>query len=342
MRRFTLILLVFLMMIPFLAQGQGCMEASSEEGVSVMGFFQPQFEYLQETEEMTFDFNRARIGLVGNVPYDISYYMFVEYSPSKGEHPYLLDAFITYSRLAPYFKISMGQFKAPFSLERNTGCSALHTINRSMVVNQLAMDRDMGVMLMGNVKEKVKYNVALMNGTGVGLRDDNEGEDITGRIVFSPTKCLDIGGSFRFGSAKAAVANADDDERKAFGGDVSFKKGDLLVQGEYIQREDIGSYTTGGGCGEPLEIHEGSVKRNGYFVQALYMLPFSLQPVVKYETFDQNIDVENDQRSIITFGFNYFLNEWTRLQVNYRYCAEADNVEIDNDQVLVQAQVIIQ
>ncbi len=335
-------LIIVLILAPLMAFGQGCMEASSEEGVSVMGFFQPQFEYNQQTDEMTFAFNRARIGLVGNVPYDISYYLFVEYSPSKGEHPYLLDAFITYSRLAPYFKIAMGQFKSPFSLERNTGCSALHTVNRSMVVNQLGMDRDMGVMFMGNVKDKIKYNVALMNGTGVGLRDDNKAKDLTGRVVFTPIKGLGIGGSFRFGKAPAAVADADEDERKAFGGDLSFTKGDLLVQAEYIQREDVGSYTTGGGCGEPLEIHQGSVKRNGYFVQALYTFPCNLQPVLKYETFDANTEMDNDQRSIFTFGFNYFLNEWTRIQVNYLYAAEANGKEIDNDQILVQAQVIIQ
>ena len=114
MRKLTLLFIISLMMIPYLANAQGCMTASSEEGVSVMGFLQNQYEYKQETDESTFAFNRARFGLVGNIPYDVSYYFFVEYSPSKGDSPYLLDAFITYYRLGPYLNISVGQFKSPF------------------------------------------------------------------------------------------------------------------------------------------------------------------------------------------------------------------------------------
>lgn len=342
MRTRTIILLAVLLAIPFSLYSQGCMSGGSEEGVNVVGFFQPQFEYMQGSDEATFDFNRARIGLIGNVPYDISYYMFVEYSPSKGTNPYLLDAFITYSRLAPYAKISLGQFKSPLGLERNTSCSGLYTINRSMVTNQLAMDRDMGIMVLGSLKDKLTYSFALMNGTGVGLRDDNKGKNLVGRVVFSPLSFLSIGGSYMTGSASPAVAGADDDERTRMAGEVQVKHNNLLVQAEYIKGEDVGSYTTGGGCGEPLEIHQGSVERSGYWAQAMYMFPCNFQPVVKYETYDANLGMDNDQRSIITFGFNYFLNEWTRLQVNYLYCAEADGHEIDNDQLLVQAQVLIQ
>ena len=40
----------------------------------------------------------------------------------------------------------------------------------------------------------------------------------------------------------------------------------------------------------------------------------------------------------MTFGFNYFLNDWTRLQLNYLYKAE-DQEEISNDELLMQLQV---
>jgi len=342
MRKITLILVMMAMVIPFMAFGQGCMEASNEEGVSVMGFFQPQFEYLQETDELTFAFNRARIGLVGNIPYDFSYYLFVEYSPAKAENPFLLDAFITYSRLDPYVKISLGQFKSPFSMERNTSCSGLHTIHRSMVVENLAMDRDMGIMFMGDVKKFLSYRLAVMNGSGRNLRDDNKGKNFIGRFILSPFDFLNVGGGFSFGSAAPLVAGADDDTRTRFSGEMEVKHGNFLLQGEYIKGKDVGSYTTGGGCEGPLEVHEGTVERSGLFVQAMFMTPWNIQPVIKYESYDPNLDIENDKRQITTFGFNFFPNEWTRIQVNYRYCAEADYVEFDNDEILVQAQVKIQ
>ncbi|HHE38379.1 MAG TPA: hypothetical protein ENL20_07375 [Candidatus Cloacimonetes bacterium] len=68
------------------------------------------------------------------------------------------------------------------------------------------------------------------------------------------------------------------------------------------------------------------------------MTPWNLQPVVKYESYDPDLDTENDKQSIITFGMNYFFNDWTRLQLNYLYKAE-ETFEISNDEILMQLQV---
>jgi hypothetical protein len=68
------------------------------------------------------------------------------------------------------------------------------------------------------------------------------------------------------------------------------------------------------------------------------MTPWNLQPVLKLETWDPDTDVDDNSESIMTFGFNYFLNDWTRLQLNYLYKAE-DQEEISNDELLMQLQV---
>jgi len=342
MHKFSLIAIVLAFMLPGVVQGQGCMEATSEEGVSVVGFFQPQFEYNEATDEAGFTFNRARVGLIGNIPYDVSYYLFLEFSAFKTNAPYLLDGFITYSRLAPYASFSMGQFKSPFSLELNTSCAGLHTINRSLVVNQLASPgRDIGLMLFGDYKKMISYSFALMNGTGIGNKDDNKGKDIVGRIVMSPMDFLNVGGSFRFGkSPPEAVDVEDEDERTRYGGELEIKYKDFLVQGEYIYGEDVGAYTVGGGgCGgDAGELVQGTVERSGLFIQGMYMTSWNLQPVIKYESWDPDLDTEKDLEQITTFGVNYFLNDWTRLQINYLYCAEEDGKEVDNDQILIQVQ----
>ncbi|MBT3755776.1 MAG: hypothetical protein HOG24_05800, partial [Candidatus Cloacimonetes bacterium] len=111
MKRLILFFTVVFLSIPFLTFAQGCMEASSDEGVNVVGYLQSQFEYQfnEEDNENSFTFNRARMGLVGNIPYDFSYYIMFEFSQFQNG-PYLLDGFITYSRLAPWASISMGQF----------------------------------------------------------------------------------------------------------------------------------------------------------------------------------------------------------------------------------------
>ena len=58
---------------------QGCIESTSDEGVQVIGYIQPEFRYdfLGEDkltgdnlEQSSFYFNRLRLGVVGSIPYD--------------------------------------------------------------------------------------------------------------------------------------------------------------------------------------------------------------------------------------------------------------------------------
>ena len=235
MKRIVLVLAVVLLSIPVFTFAQGCIEASSDEGVNVVGYLQSQFEYQfnEEDNENSFTFNRARMGLVGNIPYDFSYYIMFEFSQFQNG-PYLLDGFITYSRLAPWVNISMGQFKSPFSLELNTPCQGLHTINRSMVVNALSFPgRDMGLLIGGHYDKFVKYNVAITNEiTNETLRDENANKTITGRVVISPLDFINFGGSYKLG--KTDITN-EGEKRTRLAGELEIEYSNLLVQAEYIQ-----------------------------------------------------------------------------------------------------------
>ncbi|MBU0763311.1 MAG: OprO/OprP family phosphate-selective porin, partial [Bacteroidetes bacterium] len=186
---------------------QGCMDSGSNDGVALKGFVQPQYNYNfmeedadgNDQDENSFYFNRARLGVLGSIPYDFSYYFFVEASPFKNQSgtPHLLDAFVTYSRLAPYAKISIGQFKSPMSQEQNTSCSGLYTVNRSAVVTQLAgPQRDLGLMIAGgNDTTLLSYSIAVMNGSGMGVTDDTKGKDFVGRLLVQPFEMIRAGGS---------------------------------------------------------------------------------------------------------------------------------------------------
>lgn len=353
-----------------LLNAQGCMDSGSEDGVQVIGFVQPQYDYMfkgddadgNSLNESSFRFNRARIGVTGNIPYDFSYYVMVEFSPFlQFDHPYLLDAFVTYKRLGPYFNLSMGSFKSPIGLELNTACHKLHTINRSIVVSELAAPfRDLGIMAtggsdsltIGNWKTHnlIKYSVAWTNGGGIGMLDDNMFKTFAGRIVLTPIKYVSIGGSYLYGENPPAAAEAtENDVKKRWGFDLQIKVKDLLIQGEYLNGSDVGSYTTGGGCGEPIEVHEGTINREGFFAQAMYMTPWKLQPVIKFESYDPNLETdyvmfpeaENDRQNVITYGLNFFPNEWTRVQINYLYKAEESaSAEVPNDCFSIQVQAV--
>ena len=115
------------------AMSQGCAEPTSDEGVNVFGFLQPQYDYVMlDDPTNTFKFNRMRIGVMGNIPYDFSYYALMETSPFFNDEGqiFLIDAFVTYNRF-DFAKVSVGRFKKPLGLELLTACSGLHTIQRS-------------------------------------------------------------------------------------------------------------------------------------------------------------------------------------------------------------------
>ena len=194
------------------------------------------------------------MGLVGNIPYDFSYYVMFEFSPNIESAPYLLDGFITYSRLAPWASLSLGQFKSPFSLELNTPCQGLHTINRSMVVNQLANpDRDRGVMINGKYEKYFKYALAFTNGRGRDKEEDNANKALAFRAVLSPVEFVRLGVGYKQWKDPARDDNGninpavDEDERTRMGFDFEFDYSNILVQAEYIAGEDTGSSPLYGG-----------------------------------------------------------------------------------------------
>ncbi len=345
-----------LILFPNLLYAQGCVGGGgSGEGVQIIGFIQPQFEYqFQEDAEgeadnrYDFTFNRARIGVAGSNPYDVSYYFLLETSPFKGNVK-LLDAFFTYTRFEPYASLSIGRFKTPFGLERNTGCASLYTIERSEVVNNMVLDRDMGLLLFGHYKDLVKYNLGYMHGTGLAALDNNKAKDIVARVVVSPIEMVSIGGSYQSGKQPAADETAEEeDKRTRFAGELQLEYKGFLVQGEYIGGQIESS---GGIVAHPPDcthdttwytvVPAGKSKSSGYWGFIAYDTPWNLQPIVKFEAYDPNTDEDNNETSIITFGFNYFINDWSRVQVNYLYKAEEGN-EIPNDEILVQFQAMFQ
>lgn len=345
MRKSILLFFVSLFLFSANSFAQGCAEPSSDDdGATVFGFIQPQFEYnMTDPSTSTFAFERARIGVMGNIPYDFSYYVVLETSPflsAEIDHPILLDAFISYRRF-DWAKISLGSFKSPFGMETNTACSRLYTVYRSKATLELVTPfRDLGVVLMGGNRDSLfQYSLGVMNGTGLGKRDDNHFKDVVARVGVNPASWLHLGGSFKYGQHPSAAGLAEPDERTRFGGELEVNYGNLVVQGEYIYGKDVGSSIVGGGCSGDGEVVIGDKTRSGGFVMAAYNVRYNLQPVVKFEYFDPDGGITNNEEYVTTLGMNYFFNDWTRLQVNYLYRSEMPS-DVPNDALVMQLQVV--
>jgi len=334
---------------------QGCEDPGEGDGINFFGFIQPQYEYAilgkngtltKDSDKSSFYFNRARLGVLGNIPYDFSYYFIMEAAPKLGGAS-IMDAFISYNRFAPYARVSVGQFKAPFGAEQVQACHKLHTIHRSKVVEGLAGPiRDFGIMLSGSIdslgvstKKTISYNLAILNGEGRNKIDDNNRKSIVARLLLHPVNPLNIGVSYRYGKLPSSVAGEADNSGYKVGFDATVEYQNFLVTGELIKA--AGTITTGGGCsGEPIATQDKEAQ--GYYVTALYKTPWNLEPVFKYESYDEDFAIKSDIKNAMTFGVNYFFNEWTRLQVNYVYnFEETFAAEIPNDRFMIQLQAII-
>jgi hypothetical protein len=159
---------------------------------------------------------------------------------------------------------------------------------------------------------------------------------------------LKIGGSYRTGKQEIKKTDQVQKTRTRYGADITFEYKNFMLQGEYLAGEDVGKVVSGGGCGGKATAAADSLtfNKSGFFVQAMYMTPWRIQPVFKYEVYDPDktdykyLYVEQDFiQTTMTFGINYFLNDWTRIQINYLYNAEENvDAEFPNDAIMFQIQ----
>ena len=82
---------------------------------------------------------------------------------------------------------------------------------------------------------------------------------------------------------------------------------------------------------------EGTYEKSGYAAMLAYKTPWNLEPVVKYDNWDPDMGTKGDSRNNLTFGINYFVNDYSRVQINYIHTMEETN-PTDNDMLIIQLQ----
>ena len=130
-----------------------------------------------------FYISRARIYLAGTL---YKYFDFkVQADFGKGDSK-LKDGFININYF-PYAQFQMGQFKAPFSLERMTSSKYITFIERALPVDNLTPDRDLGFMVHGAYKPfGLHYGIGIFNGTRANEGDIDNHKDLVARVGVSP------------------------------------------------------------------------------------------------------------------------------------------------------------
>ena len=150
--------------------------------------FDPASDLLSE-----FTIRRLRLVLSGYAgTKDLTYNIQLAFSNQDMESDLrspLRDAYVTWQRNTDA-QLRFGQMKVPFSRQRVTSSASLQLVDRSIVVGELNLDRDVGVQVfskdLGGADGKVGYALGIFGGDGRNRLGTNFGYLYAGKIEIRP------------------------------------------------------------------------------------------------------------------------------------------------------------
>ncbi len=274
----------------------------------ISGYVMARYTY--NGDESTFRLRRVRLTFSGDIAPKLDYKLQAELSSFK-----LLDAYFNYKPFEQ-FKVKVGQFKVPFSIE-NTEYSPTKIIlidhpmgmQRLMGFDEKIGDatqkntgRELGINFHGSVLNKaLSYDLGVFNGAGLNTTDNNKSKDVVGRLIFAPVKGLRISGSYYWGEySKEFYAR----ERWTVG--AVYDNGPLIVRSEYI------AGTTG--------FEDAEIDSDGWYALAGWRFCDGKWSVAaRYDTFSENTEVEDLDQTNYTAGVAWKPLKHFRLQLNYQH-----------------------
>ncbi len=291
--------------------------------IKLSGWGQTRFTNGTGITNNTLELRRARLALDGNLNDKTTYRLQMDAVRS----PILLDARVDYT-IRPYAKVTVGQFKIPFSQENLISSRDLIPIERSLVGLSLVPGRDtgnngrdIGAQLGGSVSRSdgrplFDYAVGVFNGAGITRRDDNRRKDGAARLVAYPLPGLSLAGSYYNG--ESGVANIS---RERAGVEFAYTRKLYSLRGEYIWG------------------HDGPVRKYGWYSQFAYKFRPKWEALARFDKFDPRRRAGDDVTNTYLVGVNWYLSNWVKLQANYGLVDEEARTELTN---LILSQVQFQ
>lgn len=253
-----------------------------------------------------------------------------------------LTEIYTEYKFLPGLSARLGQFKTPYTIENLMSPTAVELINcYSLATNYLAgVDnsdklyggtggRDLGLMIHGNLLNKLLYyQLALMNGQGINIKDQNNYKDLVGNLRINPLQWLSIGGSFIKGKGHAlaasgvvtGIAPGDDYTRNRWSAGAIVETKPFSVRSEYLSGKD------------------GKVNSDGFYaIASFHALPKKIDIIASYDYFNRNKSL-SDKQTNYTAGVQYWFYPQCRLQMQhtFRKIAKEENSNLFQVQVQVR------
>ena len=240
--------------------------------VKLSGFIQGEYDWLddregsQATGSSSFYIRRLRFTVSGDLyrgakGAKLDYRVYFDLARIKKDNPNpILDMWMRYQPVKE-FGIQFGQFKNPITFEASISPSRYDFIDFSYAVSNLAKmgsndvaglnvtARDLGFQLFGGFIHRegysiLNYNVGVVNGSGINVKDNNKSKDIFARLTVKPSADFAIAAYYQWGEANLKghakyaeygwTKNPEYVTMHRWGGGFNYDSKKCFVRGEYI------------------------------------------------------------------------------------------------------------
>lgn len=239
--------------------------------------------------------------------------------------------------------VRMGQFKTALTYENPLSPTAMETIDvysdGVAYLTNCGMDpatgiqygRDQGISIFGETNnKKFRYEVQVLNGSGINRKDDNNQKDVIGRLEFRPAQGLNLCATGMVGKGNAlatskytGIAAGTDYDKLRYTLGADYKSTAFNVHGEYLWGKDDAVHS-----------------RGAYVTGSVAIVPSKFDFVASYDYFNYNT-TKNMERHKCVAGLQYWFFKKCRFQAQYVYRkgnAAMGNTHADN-QFICQMQV---
>ena len=184
-----------------------------DDTIKIGGWYQGDLNlhFRKNTGTTRFRNRRVRLDIRGILENIFEYRLYPQFAGGTAN---LQEAWLMFKYFT-VFRIKVGQYKVPFSLESQLSARWIDFVERSIGVTNLQPAEDLGAMVFGKpFKGIMSYAIGVFNGRRRNLADNNDSFDLAARIVFSPFKSsqvsiLDLfffGGSVTWGNSTESFA----------------------------------------------------------------------------------------------------------------------------------------
>ncbi len=317
---------------------------------SLSGFIQAEYDWLDDgtngntTSSSSFYIRRLRFTIAGDLykgkAGKLDYRAYFDLARVKNPNPNpILDMWMRYQPVKE-FGIQLGQFKNPITFEASISPSKYDFIDFSYAVSNLAKmgsndvaglnvtARDIGFQLFGGFIHRdgysiLNYNIGLVNGSGINVKDNNKSKDIFARLTIKPTADFALAAYYQWGEANLSsftaekfaeygwTGSAEYVTMHRWGGGFNYDGKKAFARGEYI------AGLTGALASEGAYIEGGKrfhLPKNAGMLWAGAMVDYFCRNTFDYiERDTQNAII--DMRYSVCVGYTPF--KYLRVQLAY-------------------------